>query len=143
MRIRLDEDVPYQVLAVLRHILQPHVVDHVAETRKSKVDRSIYLDAKAAGYELIITNDHAQLDDPAITDAIRKSRLHRVEYTQRVKGKRGLALASASIIAAMPDIVAAAEAVQAQRLFTVRAINPADRFEVVDPQRNPPRYWGR
>jgi len=79
MRVLLDEDVPEQVISVLRHLLRGHAVVHV----------------------------HRQLDDPFETAQIKKSGIHHVCYGQRVQGVRGLALAIGAIVSAMPAIVLA------------------------------------
>jgi hypothetical protein len=144
MHILLDEDVPIQVLEVLCHVLLGHRIEHVSNLGwKSKGDTSLYRDARAAGYEMIVTNDENQLSDPDITSAIKKSQMHWVSYKQRHGGKKGLAIAVASIIAAMPDVVDAAERAGSQRLFQAVAISPVQRFMATDPRKDPPRYWPR
>jgi hypothetical protein len=144
MHILLDEDVPIQVLEVLCHVLLGHHVEHVSNLGwKSKSDTSLYRDARAAGYEMIVTNDQNQLRNPDITRAIKKSQMHWVSYRQRHDGKKGLAVAVASIIAAMPDIVEAAGQVGSQRLFEAVGISPNQRFKVTDPRTEPPAYWPR
>lgn len=144
MRILLDEDVPTQVLVILRRVLLGHELEHVARLKwKSKKDRQLYRDAVNAGYGMLVTNDGSQLNDPDITVAIKQSGMHWVSYEHRCDGKKGLALAVAAIIAAMPDIVVIADAADSQRLFHAVDIAPGRRYRVIDPRREPPRYWPR
>ncbi|MGI8415096.1 MAG: DUF5615 family PIN-like protein [Nakamurella sp.] len=144
MRILLDQDSPVQLIEPLRRTLVTHSVDHVDQIGwGGKSDRNVLKDAAAAGYDVFVTNDSAQLDDPDETTSIRKSKLHHVRYTQRHPGVRGLALALASVISAMPDLVAELEGSDGQRLIAIRAIKPNGRYVVTDPRREPPRYWGR
>ena len=103
-------------------------------------------DAKNAGYHILITKDRSQLSDPRECDEIKKSGLHHVRYEQRVDGARGLALALGAIIAAMPMVMQELEIADGQRLVRIVTLDarPRSRFEVTDPQRNPPSvYWPR
>ncbi len=94
MRLLVDEETAVQVLEPLRHVLIGHQVTHVSEVAwKGKKDRQVLPDAKNAGYDVLITRDRAQLNDPSECAAIKKSGLHHVRYTQRLEGMRGLALA--------------------------------------------------
>lgn len=73
MRVLIDEDTAVQLLEPLRHLLRRHTVDHVALINwKGKKDRSVLADARNARYDVIITRDHNQLNDPAECDAIKK-----------------------------------------------------------------------
>ena len=145
MRILIDEDTAVQLVEPLRHVLIGHEVKHIYGLNwKGKKDRNVLPDAKRAGYSVLITKDHAQLNDPRECDAIKKSGLHHVRYEQRVEGKRGLALALAAIIAAMPMVMHELENADGQRLVRIASIDsrPRSRFEVTDPRRNPPSsYW--
>jgi hypothetical protein len=143
MRILLDADTPIQLLAVLRHLLPEHQVDHVHELGWSgKKDIPLLRDA-GARYQVFVTNDANQLDNPDETAAIRRSRLHHVRYGHRKPGLRGLALAIGAVVAAMPDVVEHLENAESQRLVQVKGLdpNPKHRFESTDPTRHPPRYW--
>jgi hypothetical protein len=143
MRLIVDEDTAVQVLEPLRHVLFGHEVDHVSEISwKGKKDRQVLPDARGAGYEVIITRDRAQLSDTRECDAIKKSRLHHVRYTQRLEGVRGLGLAIGALIAAMPMVMEQLVVADIQRLVKITSIEPRGRFEVIDPQRTPPSpYW--
>jgi hypothetical protein len=145
MRILVDEDTAVQLVGPLQHVLIGHLVKHIYELSwKSKKDRNVLPDAKNAGYHVLITRDRAQLSDPRECDAIKKSGLHHVRYEQRVQGARGLGLALGAIIAAMPMVMQELEDADGQRLVRIASIDPRprSRFEVTDPQRNPPSpYW--
>jgi hypothetical protein len=143
VKILCDQDVPEPVLQPLRHLLRArHVVDHVNQLGwAGKKDRYLLPDASSRGYDALITNDSNQLDDPGETDAIRRSGLHHIRYSQRHPGLKGLALAAGSILAAMPGVVEDLERADSQRLVRVTAISPHDRFEIIDPKERPPRYW--
>jgi hypothetical protein len=146
MRILLDADTPIQLLPVLRHVLPAHRVDHVHELGWSgKKDLPLLRDTTNAHYQVFVTNDSNQFDDPAETAAIRKSRLHHVRYGQRQPGLHGLALAIGAVVAAMPAVVEHLQKVETQRLIQVKGLNPNPnhRFESTDPTRRPPRYWKR
>jgi hypothetical protein len=145
MRLLVDEDTAVQLIEPLRHVLHGHQVMHVSEISwKGKKDRQVLPDAKGAGYDVLITRDRAQLSDPRECDAIKKSGLHHVRYTQRQEGMRGLALALGALIAAMPMVVQDLMEADGQRLVEVIAIDQRRRFNILDPQRSSPSpYWPR
>lgn len=104
MHVLLDADTPVPMLEVLRHVLQGHTVRHVHELRWSKKkDKQLLRDAASRGYDVFLTNDINQLEDPDETDAIKKCGMHHVRYNQRHKGLAGLALAIGSVVSAMPE----------------------------------------
>lgn len=142
MRVLLDADTPMPMLSVLQHVLRAHTVDHVHSLRWSKKkDLPLLRDAAKRGYEVFLTNDVSQLDDPDETRAIRRSKMHHVRYSQRQKGLTGLALAIGAVVAAMPGVMAELEAATGQRLVQIRGLDVAGRFTVHDPTRYPPKYW--
>jgi len=144
MRILIDEDSPVQLLGALRHLLPRHQVDHVTEINwRGKKDRSVLRDAANAGYEVFITNDRNQFNDPDECAAIKRSRLHHVSYSQRRQGLTGLGLALGAVLAAMPMVMAELEQADGQRLVHIAGLSPGHRFEATDPARNPPKYWPR
>jgi hypothetical protein len=145
MRVLIDEDTAVQVMGPLRHVLLGHQVTHVSEVSwKGKKDRQVLPDAKKAGYHVLITRDRAQLNDPRECDAIKKSGLHHVRYTQRHDGMRGLALAVGALIGAMPMVMEQLAEADAQRLVKITSIEPRQRFDITDPRRTPPsQYWPR
>ena len=144
MRILLDEDVPRPVLDLLRHVLRGHEVHHVHMIRwAGKKDLPLYQDAKNAGYDVVVTNDNAQMSDPDECRQVKRTGMHRVSYRQQ-PGLRGLAIAMASLVAAMPDVMAELANADGQRLVSITGIDPKrQRYEIVDPKRKPPRYWPR
>jgi hypothetical protein len=143
MRILLDEDVPVQVLEILRRVLQTHDVDHVEALHwKGKKDAFLIADAAAKGYDMLLTNNRRQLSDPRECVAIKRSRIHHVLYDQAPK-LRGLALAVAAIVAAMPMLIEELEKERGQRLARVQGLRPTRRFDIIDPKKNPPQYWPR
>jgi hypothetical protein len=145
MRILLDEDVPRPVVDLLRHLLRGHDVDHVQLIKwAGKKDLVLYQDAKRAGYDVVVTNDNAQMSDPDECREVKRTGMHRVSYKQRHPGLRGLAVAMASLIAAMPDVVAESTNADGQRLVSITGIDPTHkRYTIVDPRREPPPYWPR
>jgi hypothetical protein len=144
MRVLVDEDTAVQLVEPLKHVLFGHEVAHIAHLSwKGKKDRQVLPDAKAAGFHMLITRDHAQFSDPAECDAIKKSGLHHVRYRQG-QGTRGLALALGAIIASMPMVMEDLQKATGQRLILISAIDPRRRFEMTDPQKTAPSpYWPR
>jgi hypothetical protein len=66
-------------------------VDHVHDLGWSKKkDIPLLRGAANAHYQVFVTNDSNQLEDPRETEAIRKSRLHHVRYGQRHPGLQAL-----------------------------------------------------
>jgi PIN like domain len=142
MRVLIDEDTAVQLLEPLRHLLRKHKVDHIATIDwKGKKDRNVLPDARKAGYDVIITRDHNQLSDPAECDAIKRSALHHIRYSQRREGMIGLGLALESIIAAMPMVMDELEQADSQRLVHIVGLDPNRRYELIDPTTEPPNYW--
>ncbi|MQA64104.1 MAG: hypothetical protein GEU86_22215 [Actinophytocola sp.] len=144
MRILLDADTPIQILPLMRHTLRGHRVDHVHDLGWSrKKDRPLLRDAAQARYQLFLTNDSNQLNDPDECREIKKSRMHHVRYAHRHAGLAGLALAIGAIVAAMPGVVAHLEAANGQLLVRINGLDPTPsrRFDVQDPKTSPPRYW--
>jgi hypothetical protein len=91
-------------------VLPGHEVAHVNDLRwKSKKDAALLADAVTRGFGVFLTNDVRQLEDPAETDAIRRSGIHHVRY--RVPRTRAIALAHlglalGAVVAAMPMVMA-------------------------------------
>jgi hypothetical protein len=81
MKILLDEDVPEQVITVLQHVLRGHQVDHVTRIGWSgEPDKRLYPDAAKRRYDVLVTNDAAQVSDPDECQAVKRSGIHRVSY---------------------------------------------------------------
>ncbi len=144
MRFLLDEDVPLPAVDLIRRVLVHHKVDYVQGIGWSrKKDTRLVVDAGRRGFDVIITNDSEQFNDPDEMSAIRASGLHHVRYSHRHPGVRGLGLAMGSLVSALPDIADDLAAANGQRLVRVVAVSPNGRFELVDPSVNPPIYWPR
>lgn len=144
MKILLDEDVPKQAVGPLAHIVRPHAVQHVHSLGWSgKSDRQILQDAATRGFDMLVTNDRSQLDDPHETRFIKASGMHHVTYRQRRHGLQGLGLALGAVFAALPAIVNELDGISDQRLVTIAGLDPRSRYKVVDPRQDPPRYWPR
>jgi hypothetical protein len=144
MHVLIDEDTAVQLLEPLRHLLRRRIVDHIATIRwKGKKDRRVLADARKAGYDVIITRDHNQLSYPVECDAIKKSQLHHIRYSQRREGMAGLGLALGAVIAAMPMVAEELEQADSQRLVHIVGLEPSRRYEITDPAAEPPTYWPR
>ncbi|MDQ4021228.1 MAG: DUF5615 family PIN-like protein [Actinomycetota bacterium] len=145
MKLLLDEDVPVQLVEPLRHLLRGHQVDHVqALGWKGKKDRFLLPDASRKGYEALITNDSAQLDNPEETRSIRDSGMHHIRYRHDTRrGVDGLAFAMASVMAAIRHVVRELNDADGQRLVEIQAISLVKRHHIIDPRVDPPPYWPR
>lgn len=146
MRILIDENVPVQVLDMLRRLLPTHEVKHVSEIKwAGKKDLALLPDAARKGFDVFLTKDSRQLEDPLETGAIKKSGLHHIRFSQAHKGMVGLGLAMGAVVAAMPLIIGELDEADAQQLIHIKGLNPAGkhRFESVDPSVSPPSYWPR
>jgi hypothetical protein len=131
MRILIDENVPVQMLEMLRRLLPGHDVRHVSEIKwAGKKD---------------LAKDGRQLEDPSETSAIKKSGMHHIRFSHGHKGMAGLGLAMGAVIAAMPLIVRELDTAHGQQLVHIKGLNPGSkqRFDRVDPAKQPPRYWPR
>jgi hypothetical protein len=144
MRVLIDEDTAVQLLDPLRHLLPRHDVEHIGTLRwKGKKDRRVYADARAAGYDVIITRDSNQLSDPGECTAIKRARIHHVRYSQKRKGMPGRGLALGAVIAAMPMVMDELEQAEGQRLVHIVGLEPTRRYELTDPSQKPSVYWPR
>ncbi|MGW3495846.1 DUF5615 family PIN-like protein [Streptomyces sp. NPDC001020] len=146
MRILIDENVPVQVLEMLRRILPGHEVKHVSEIKwAGKKDLALLPDAARKGLDIFLTRDARQLEDPSETEAIKKSGMHHIRFSQAHKGMAGLGLAMGAAVAAMPLIIGELNEADTQQLIHIKGLNPVSkhRFERVDPSVSPPAYWPR
>jgi hypothetical protein len=142
VKILLDENVPIQTLDLLSRVLRGREIDHVDRIGwKGKKDSFLLPDAASAGYDVFVTKDSNQLDDPDECRLIRRTKLHHVRFRQG-SGVRGFGAAVASVIVAMPQVVAEIEPADGQRLVRIEGINAVKkRHTTVDPKVNPPAYW--
>ncbi|MPZ88492.1 MAG: hypothetical protein GEU81_10530 [Nitriliruptorales bacterium] len=145
MRILLDETAPQAITGVLRSLLPGHTVDHVEDLGwRGRTDHALLQAAGEAGYEVIVVAEGNQLRDPAACRAIERSGLHHVRFPHDAgRGLSGVGRAMASLIAAMPGMVAALERAGGQRLVRVRGVSQQGRFTVTDPAAGPPEDWPR
>jgi hypothetical protein len=145
VRLLLDEGVPRQLVEPLRHLVAPNLVAHVDELGwKGKKDQHLLVDAGHRGCDAFLTNDSAQLQSVEETRAIRDSGMHHIRYRHETRrGRDGLALAMASVMASVGPIVRELEEVDSQRLVEIQAIRPGARHTTIDPKIDPPRYWPR
>jgi 1-aminocyclopropane-1-carboxylate deaminase/D-cysteine desulfhydrase-like pyridoxal-dependent ACC family enzyme len=143
MQVLLDEDVPIQVLEILRVVLKQHDFKHVQELGwKGKKDTFLITEAKEKGYDVLLTNNRKQLSNPDECAAIKRSGIHHVIYDQG-SGLSGLGLAVAAIIATMPALLEELADESEQRLVRIHRLQTRRRFDVTDPRKNPPTYWPR
>ncbi|WP_037912159.1 DUF5615 family PIN-like protein [Actinacidiphila yeochonensis] len=146
MRILVDENVPVQILGILRQVLLRQDVQHIGEIGWSgKKDLTVLADASAKGFEAFLTRDGRQLENPSEAAAIKKSGIHHIRFSQSQKGMPGLGLAMGAVIAAMPLVVPELETASGQRLVHIKGLTPEPRhrFDLVDPAKAPPAYWPR
>lgn len=130
-------NVPLPVLEALQHVLNDHPIAHVDRIGwKGKNDLALFPDAVTRGYEVLVTNDKNQLENVEESRAIRDSGLHHVRYDQDTsRGKEGLALAMASLLAAAVPGIRELELADGQRLVHIKSIAPHQRtarYDVVD-----------
>jgi hypothetical protein len=142
MRILLDENVPRPLHDVLRHLLRGHQVDHVGEIWPGKPDILLLKDA-GKKYDMFVTNDTRQYDDPDECRAIRDSRLHHVTYALPKDGLDGMALACGAICAGLRSAVIDLRDVHEQRVVKITSLDKnRQRHTITDPRSNPPSaYW--
>lgn len=146
MRILIDENAAVQLVGILRALLPDHDIQYVRDIKwAGKKDLALLPDAAREGFEVFLTKDNRQMEDPFELEAIKKSGMHHVRFSQARKGKAGLGLAMGAVIAAMPLIVEALADADGQRLIHIKGLDPVakHRFDVVDPKRTPPVYWPR
>jgi hypothetical protein len=144
MRILVDENAPFPLMPPLRHVLRDHEVTHVTELKwAGKKDIPILRDAAGRGFEAFITKDINQLSDPDETDAIKRSGMHHIRFSQPQPRLSGLALAMGAVLGAMPLVVPQLLDAPAQRLVRIEGMSPhaRHRFTMMDPRREPPVYW--
>ncbi len=142
MKLLLDQDVPEPLTSVLRHILREHTVQHVYEAGwGGKTDRNLFRDAPRRQFNVILTNDLQQLNDPDECRAIQRSGLHHIRY-ELSDGLDGLALACGAICAAIRPVTVALSAAPSQRLVRIVSLSTTrKRYEITNPATDPPTYW--
>lgn len=144
MRILVDENSPVQLVTVLGHLLPKHQIEHVTLIGWSgKKDIPLLADAAGKGYQVFLTKDARQLENPDETKAIMRAGIHHARYTQTVNGLVGVGLALGAIAAAMPLVMDELHKADSQRLIRIARLDhhPKARFEMMDPRRSQPKYW--
>jgi hypothetical protein len=124
----------------------PHLFQHVDELGwKGKLDHNLFRDAASRSFDALTVLDVDQLADPDLCRALKASGLHHISLRQgrRIKGKAGVARVIASIVAAMPYVLADLEESSGQRLVEVTLLASGARHETFDPRRDRERfpYW--
>lgn len=142
MKILLDENVPRPLHDVLCHLLKGHQVDHVGMVWPGKEDIALLRDA-GKKYDMFVTNDIRQYDDPEECRAIRDSGLHHVTYTLPLNGLDGIALACGAICAGLRAAVIELNDVREQRIVKIASLDKnRRRHTITDPRKSPPSaYW--
>ncbi|MFJ3039775.1 MULTISPECIES: hypothetical protein [Streptomyces] len=72
--------------------------------------------------------------------------VQKAAYSVPVGSSRAASSAAmGAVIAAMPLIVRELDAADGQRLIHIKGLNPGSkqRFDLIDPAKEPPRYWPR
>lgn len=142
MRLLLDEDVPEPLLDLLRHLLRDHEVQSVGSMGwKGKKDQLLFRDSRGR-FDAILTNNLAQFNDPDECRAIQRSGIHHISY-ELDDGLDGLALASASICAAIRPVMKELASPSGQRIVRIHGVAKARRrFQMTNPATDPPSaYW--
>lgn len=145
MRVLVDEGMPVQVLPPLR-LNRGHQFDHVDDLRwKGKPDVQLFADAAKQGYEAMLTLDLAQLSSIDESRALKQSGLHHIGIQQgrSAQGVRGMARVIASVVVAMPYVLADLDAVEGQRIVELSLLGATRRHEMLNPRRDVARfpYW--
>lgn len=143
MKVLVDEQTPVFYTRVIRDLLPQDSVKHVDELRwKSKKDHRLLPDAKRRGFNVFITNDRSQLNDPHETRVIVQSGLHHVCYPRIGSGLRGQGLTLASLAAALSFAMEEIRSATNQLFIAVKKIDgaPSSRVIVRDLVINRPPY---
>lgn len=142
MKILLDENVPRPLHEVLCHLLRGHEVDHVGKVWPGKKDVPLLRDA-GKKYDMFVTNDTRQYDDPNECRAIKDSGLHHVTYMLPLSGLDGIALACGAICASLRAAVIELDGVREQRIVKITSLDKnRKRYTITNPRTSPPSaYW--
>ena len=142
MQVLVDEGMPVQLLEPLR-LNRGHRFDHIDGLRwKGRLDQTLFNDAAGRGYDAILTLDVNQLSDADECRALRRSGLHHISLQQgrSVRGVKGTARVIASVIAAMPYVLADLDEADGQRIVEVSLFSATRRHELFDPLKERSRY---
>lgn len=142
MQVLVDEGMPVQLLEPLR-LNRGHRFDHIDGLRwKGRLDQPLFKDAAGRGYDAILTLDVNQLSDADECRALRRSGLHHISLQQgrSIRGVKGTARVIASVIAAMPYVLADLDEADGQRIVELSLFPAARRHELFDPLKERSRY---
>lgn len=140
MKVLLDEDVAAPYLEIIRYLLPTHQVDSVYSLGwGGKKDRMLYADAARKGYEVMVSANHTQLNDPDECKAIRDSRMH-VVYFGQADGLDGFGRSAASLLGSIVEVIQRLEVAKSQQIVRIMLLR-SGRFEMIDTRTNPPTYW--
>jgi hypothetical protein len=140
--VLVDEGVPVQVLGPLRRN-HGHVFEHVTKLGwAGRDDQSLFAGAASRGFHAIVAVDVDQLVEPTEWRALKRSGLHHISLRQgwTVRGRTGIARVLASLIVAMPYVLADLADDDGQRIVEVALLSAAARHELFDPRREERRY---
>ena len=146
MKVLLDENIPAPVTSTVKMLLRrSHDVQHVIDMPgwSGTKDLHLYGKAKAAGFEVVVTNDAKQMNRKHEVKAIAGSGLHRIQYPHKQVGLAGLGLAMATVCAALPSVLRELAAADGQRLVTLKGVDPGrdHRYGIRNPAVDPPKFW--
>lgn len=144
LRVFLDENLPVFFVQPLEKLMDVRTVDHPNTVKWSgKKDCPLIRDVGTRNYQLFITNDLNQLNDPEETKAIRKSGTHHLTVEASGEGLKRNASLLASLTASLPAVMEEIANAESQLLIRVKkvGITKSTRLEVTDPRKEPPTYW--
>jgi predicted nuclease of predicted toxin-antitoxin system len=142
VRLLVDEGVPVQVMEPLRRN-RGHEFTHVTELGWSgRKDAALFATAARRGFDGIVVLDVDQLVEPAEWRSLRASALHHISLRQgrTVRGATGVARVLASLIVAMPYVLAELSALAEQRIVEISLLSASARHESFDPRLEQRRY---
>lgn len=108
MKFLIDENEMLGILQPLQAIYPAHTFEHVVNTPLASLqDVPLFHAMAEAGYAALITQDRAQIEDNLDeVEALLELGIHWIGRKQlHVPGRRGIALAIASHVAAMPQLL--------------------------------------
>lgn len=108
MKFLIDENELVGIHQPLQAIYPGHTIDHIVNTPMAGLkDLPLFEAMTEAGYTALITQDRAQIQDNLDeVQALLDHGLHWIGRKQnKVPGRRGMALAAASHVAAMPHLL--------------------------------------
>ena len=129
-------------MAALR-LNRGHTFTHVTElTWSGRKDAELFSTAVGRGFDVIVALDVNQLVDPGEWRALKRAKLHHVSLRQgrTVRGATGVARVLASLVVAMPYVLADLDAADGQRIVEISLLSATARHETFDPRGEASRY---